>query len=63
MAHREKAEMIFCYGLSNGSSRQAQRLYQEKYPERDLPHHSKFQKLYEQLCETGSIEKKKIQED
>lgn len=54
-SNQELAEIIFCYGLANGNSRQARRLYIEKYPDRIAPHHSKFQKLYQQLCETGNL--------
>ena len=54
----ELANMHFCYGQANGNGREAQRIYQDKYPNLTLPHHTKFQKIHQQLLETGSLSSK-----
>ncbi|GFW10764.1 DUF4817 domain-containing protein [Trichonephila clavipes] len=53
----EKADMILAYGATDCNSRAAQRLYSERHPVRRTPSHTKFARLHQQLCETGSFQK------
>lgn len=52
---REKADMIFMYGLANGNSTKAAELYRESFPNRQQPSNKMFSKLYQQLIETGTV--------
>ena len=52
----ELADMHYCYGLADGNSREAQRLYQERFPMRRAPHCQLFTRLHVRLRETGSLQ-------
>ena len=58
----ELADMVFVYGLANGNSLLASRLYEDRYPNRQLPHHQMFARVYQRLRETGSVTMKKRRE-
>ena len=47
-------DMTLCYGAAGGSGRRALRIYQERFPNRNHPHHIMFARLYQRLCEDGS---------
>ncbi|KAJ4429022.1 hypothetical protein ANN_26018 [Periplaneta americana] len=51
----EYADLIFEYGRANGNSRQAHRLYRDKYPRRRHPAHTIFPRLLQRLREGGHI--------
>lgn len=53
----EMAEMHFIYGLANGNSREARRLYMERYPNRMIPNHRMFSNIHSRLVETGTLNK------
>lgn len=57
-SNHELTDMHFCYGLANGNGREAKRLYEEKFPNRVSPHHSKFQKIHQHLSEHGKFYKR-----
>jgi hypothetical protein len=57
---REMADMIFCYGLANGSNREARARYVQKYPTRRVPSQKLFSKLFQRLAETGSLKPRVI---
>lgn len=52
---RELADMHFVYGTANGNGRGAARIYQERFPERNQPHHSIFARVHRNLSESGSF--------
>lgn len=52
----ELTDMHFCYGLANGRSREAERLYAERYPDRRCPHHSTFPRIHRRLRDHGVLE-------
>lgn len=54
----EMCDMHFFYGLANGNALAARRLYEERYPDRVIPHHTMFSRLHQRLSETGSFEKR-----
>lgn len=47
--------MLLVYGAANCNGREAQRLYQERYPNRRLPSHQTFATTYRRLRETGNL--------
>ena len=53
----EMCDMHFVYGQANGNSSLARRLYEEKYPQRVIPHHGIFARLHQRLAETGKFSK------
>lgn len=55
-SNEEMADMHFCYGLANGVSLFAQRLYQERFPNRRIPVPRTFDSLHRRLRENGSFE-------
>ncbi|RLU17257.1 hypothetical protein DMN91_011326 [Ooceraea biroi] len=50
--------MHFVYGLANGNARQARRIYNDRYPNRHVPHVSTFIRIHQRLMETGSFARK-----
>ena len=52
----ELADMHFVYGLADGNARQAQRLYEERFPHREVPDQRHFQRLHQRLRETGNLQ-------
>ena len=53
----EMTQMHFLYGLANGNSAEARRLYQERYPDRVLPGRKIFINIYCRLTESGSFKR------
>lgn len=47
--------MMLAYGKADCNSREARRVYQERYPDRRLPHHETFSTTYRRLRETGNL--------
>lgn len=47
--------MHFLYGLANGNSAEARRLYQERYPDRVCPDKRTFVNIHRRLTESGSF--------
>ncbi|GFS72749.1 hypothetical protein TNCV_1421311 [Trichonephila clavipes] len=47
--------MRLMYGVVNGNSRAALRLYQERFPSRRMPNHKMFQRLHRQLWKNSSF--------
>lgn len=50
----EIADILFCYGLADGNTRKAERLYRERFPNRRCPGRQMFSKMYQRIRE-GSI--------
>lgn len=55
----EMADMHFVYGLANGNSYEARRIYQQKYPRRLVPCAETFTNIHRRLAETGTFERNK----
>lgn len=55
MNNSELAQMHYIYGLADGNAALARRLYQERFPDRDIPTERTFARLHARLCETGSL--------
>lgn len=53
----EYADIMYCYGLSDGNAAQARREYQRRFPNRRLPHVSVFGSTYRRISETGSVQR------
>ncbi|XP_050299347.1 uncharacterized protein LOC126738183 [Anthonomus grandis grandis] len=51
----EYADIVFAYGRANGNTREAQRIYEEQYPNRRVPHHDTFANTFRRLRETGNL--------
>ena len=47
--------MDVCYGAAGGNGRRALRMYQERFSNRNHPHHTMFASLYQHLREDGSL--------
>ena len=47
--------MIMCHGAAGGNGRRALRMHQERFPNRNHPHHTMFARLYESLREDESL--------
>ncbi|GFX16233.1 hypothetical protein TNCV_4704871 [Trichonephila clavipes] len=45
--------MHLIYGIVNGKSKTALRMYQKHFPSRRMPYHKMFQRLHRQLCKNG----------
>lgn len=54
-SNEEWADIHFCYGLSNGNSLLARRLYEQRYPARRLPNARTFDSIHRRLRETGQF--------
>ncbi|GFV19429.1 hypothetical protein TNCV_3663621 [Trichonephila clavipes] len=52
---RKKTDMHLMYGAANGKGRAALRLYQKRFPSRRMLNHKMFQRLHQQLCDSGSF--------
>jgi hypothetical protein len=48
-------DILLAYGAADGNGTVAQRLYQERFPNRWIPHHSTFASINRWLGETGSL--------
>lgn len=53
----EMADMVFAYGLADGNSSEARRIYQERYPQRVTPCAATFANLFRRLSQSGSFER------
>ena len=53
--HSELADLHFMYELAEGNGRATARLYQEKYPKRNVPYCRMFNNLHHNLCEYESL--------
>lgn len=53
----EMTDMHFIYGLADGNSREARRLYLERFPNRNVPDRKTFQSIHQRLHETGSLKR------
>jgi hypothetical protein len=51
---QEYADLHLLYGETRGNSRQARRLYGERFPKGVLPSRCTFAELHLHLCEVGS---------
>lgn len=56
----EMADMHLLYGAANCNSREAVRLYENLYPNRQVPNKKTFQEMDRRLRETGKFKPKKI---
>lgn len=54
-SNEEYADMLMAYGRANGVARAAQRIYQERFPNRRLPTPHTFQNTYRRIRETGNL--------
>lgn len=54
-SNEEQTDMHFCYGLANGVSLQARRLYGERFPRRRLPDARTFDSVHRRLRANGSF--------
>lgn len=53
----EMTDMHFIYGLADGNSLQARRLYIERFPGRNVPDRKIFQNIHRRLHETGTLKR------
>nr|CAI5842309.1 unnamed protein product [Callosobruchus analis] len=51
----EMTDMLLIYGEAKNNGRQAVRLYEQKFPNRRIPHHSTFASIEMRLRETGNL--------
>lgn len=51
--NKEMTDMHFCYGLANGSTPEALRLYREHFPGRQIPDKKLFAEIHRRLGEDG----------
>ncbi|GBM67780.1 hypothetical protein AVEN_181665-1 [Araneus ventricosus] len=54
-SHREKADMHFMYGVANGNDLEAERLYRQRFPRRNVTDQKLLERLHRCLCVTGSF--------
>lgn len=54
-SNEEYADILMAYGRADGVAREAQRIYQERFPNRRLPSRHTFQNTYRRLRETGNL--------
>lgn len=50
-------DMHFVYGLANGNAYEARRIYEDRFPNRAIPHSQMFIRLHQRLSENGSFKK------
>ncbi|GFW72541.1 DUF4817 domain-containing protein [Trichonephila clavipes] len=55
LTNTELANMHLIHGLSEGNARAAERLYRERYPQRDVPDRRMFTNLHPYFCEKESL--------
>nr|CAI5830202.1 unnamed protein product [Callosobruchus analis] len=55
----EMTDMLLIYGEAKNNGRQAVRLYEQKFPNRRIPHHSTFASIEMRLRETGNLRTKR----
>lgn len=54
-SYEEYADMHYMYGMANGNTHEAQRLYQEHFPNRQIPDPRIFERIHRRLRETGQL--------
>lgn len=54
-SNQEMADIHYCYGLANGVSLSAQRLYRERFPFRRIPNTRTFDAIHRRLRENGAF--------
>jgi hypothetical protein len=52
----ELSDVHLVYGEARGNGREAQRIHQKRYPQRQLPHHTTFASIDTRLREYGTLE-------
>lgn len=52
---QELTDMHLCYGQINGNAAEARRIYEEKYPNRNVPNKKTFTRLDQRLRDTGNL--------
>ena len=55
-SNAEMTDMVLIYGRAFGNAHEAQRLYQEEFPGRRLPHHTTFSAVVQRLRENGKFQ-------
>ncbi|KAK9729738.1 Helix-turn-helix domain (DUF4817) [Popillia japonica] len=55
----EKIQIFTCYIENNKDKRAAQRAYRELYPNRPTPADNTFRRIYQQVNNTGSFNRKR----
>lgn len=55
----ELADIHLVYGMAEGNTREAQRIYRQRYPDRHVPHHATFMQVDLRLRESGSFSLRK----
>ena len=58
--YEEKADMHLIYGAADGNARLAVRMYQEKFPTRQIPERRMFTRIHTRLRETGSFDTRRL---
>lgn len=53
---QEMADMHLIYGEARGNGMEAQRLYQERFPNRRHPHHATFASIHQRLRDSGTFQ-------
>lgn len=53
----EMTDMHFVYGMAQGNSRAARRIYQERYPHRLVPNRQTFVRIHRRMCESGTFQR------
>ena len=51
----ELTNMVMYNGAAGGNGRRALRMYQERFPNINHPHHTMFARLYQRIRENGSL--------
>lgn len=59
LSMQEKTNIVSIYIKCHKNSREARRQYRIKYPERQLPGHITFKRLFDKFNTTGSLSRKK----
>lgn len=52
----EFADMHYMYGLADGNALEARRLYEDRFPNRNIPDARTFSNIHRRLCEKGRFE-------
>lgn len=52
----EYADMHYMYGLADGNALKAKRLYEERFPNRNIPDRRIFSNIHRRLCEKGNFD-------
>jgi hypothetical protein len=60
LTNAEMADMHLAYGAADGNARRAARIYQERFPNRQVPGHRMFTNLHRRLRETGRFSANRV---